>query len=466
MLRPAFAILSLILAAALTSPAAAQTRVPTSQAEIQLGFAPLVREAAPAVVNIYAKRVVAVRSSPFAGDPFFQGLFRDFGTVRPQVQNSLGSGVILSSDGIVVSNYHVVGEATDIRVVMTDLREYSASVILADEESDLAILRLDNASDLPTLSLRDSDSVEVGELVLAIGNPFGVGQTVSSGIVSGLARSGTASGTGRGYFIQTDAAINPGNSGGALIDVNGDLIGVNTAILTRSGGSHGIGFAIPANLVARFVEQAREGQEAFVRPWAGMSGQPVDADLAAALGLDRPGGIVISELHEDSPFAAAGFVRGDVIVAVDNQPVNTPAEMVFRMSVAGLGAEAEVTRLRDGAREAVAVAMTAAPDTPDRDQRIMDERSPLPGLTVVNVNPAVLAEYNLPLATRGVIVAAPGPYGARLGLRPGDVILAINGTETTQSAQVPEALDIALQQRGIAVDVLRGTQRLSLRGRL
>lgn len=466
MLRPALTILSVILACALTSPAEAQTRVPTSQAEIQLGFAPLVRQAAPAVVNIYAKRVVAVRSSPFAGDPFFQGLFRDFGTVRPQIQNSLGSGVILSSDGIVVSNYHVVGEATDIRVVMTDLREYSASVILADEESDLAILRLDNASDLPTLSLRDSDGVEVGELVLAIGNPFGVGQTVSSGIVSGLARSGTASGTGRGYFIQTDAAINPGNSGGALIDVNGDLIGVNTAILTRSGGSHGIGFAIPANLVARFVEQARAGQKVFVRPWAGMSGQPVDADLAAALGLDRPGGIVISELHEESPFAAAGFTRGDVILAVDDQPVNTPAEMVFRMSVAGLGAEAEVTRLRDGTREAVTVAMTAAPDTPDRDQRIMDERSPLPGLTVINVNPAVLAEFNLPLATRGVIVADTGPYGARLGLRAGDVILAINGMDTTQSAQVPKALDIALQQRGLVVDVLRGTQRLSLRGRL
>ncbi len=466
MLRPALTILSVILAAALANPAEAQTRVPTSQAEIQLGFAPLVRQAAPAVVNIYAKRVIAVRSSPFAGDPFFQGLFRDFGTVRPQIQNSLGSGVILSSDGIVVSNYHVVGEATDIRVVMTDLREYSASVILADEESDLAILRLDNASDLPTLSLRDSDGVEVGELVLAIGNPFGVGQTVSSGIVSGLARSGTASGTGRGYFIQTDAAINPGNSGGALIDVNGDLIGVNTAILTRSGGSHGIGFAIPANLVARFVEQARAGEEVFVRPWAGMSGQPVDADLAAALELDRPGGIVISELHEDSPFAAAGFTRGDVILAVDDQPVNTPAEMVFRMSVAGLGAEAEVTRLRDGTREAFTVAMTAAPDTPDRDQRIMDERSPLPGLTVINVNPAVLAEFNLPLATRGVIVADTGPYGARLGLRAGDVILAINGMDTTQSAQVPKALDIALQQRGLVVDVLRGTQRLSLRGRL
>lgn len=453
-------------ALAFASPLAAQTRIPTSQADIQLGFAPLVKQAAPAVVNIYAKRVVAVRSSPFAGDPFFQDFFRDFGTTRPQVQNSLGSGVILSSDGIVVSNYHVVGEATDIRVVLSDRREFSATVMLADEDSDLALLKLDDAADLPALGFRDSDSVEVGELVLAIGNPFGVGQTVSSGIVSGLARSGTPSGTGRGYFIQTDAAINPGNSGGALIDVNGDLIGVNTAILTRSGGSNGIGFAIPANLVARFVEQARDGQETFVRPWAGMNGQSVDADLAAALGLDLPGGIVISELHPDSPFAQAGFARGDVIVAVDDQPVNTPAEMVFRMSVAGLGADAEVTRLRDGQTETLAVPMITAPDTPDADRRVMDERSALPGLAVVNVNPAVLAGFNLPLSTTGVVVDDPGPYGARLGLRPGDVILAVNGAPVTQTAQLPQALADAIQMRGIAVDLLRGTQRLSLRSRL
>lgn len=450
----------------LIQPAVAQPQVPQSQSEIQLSFAPLVKEAAPAVVNIYAKRVVAVRSSPFAGDPFFQGLFRDFGTVRPQVQNSLGSGVILSPDGIVVSNFHVVGEATDIRVVMADRREYSASVILADEESDLAILKLEGAADLPALGFRDSDSVEVGELVLAIGNPFGVGQTVSSGIVSGLARSGTASGTGRGYFIQTDAAINPGNSGGALIDVTGALIGVNTAILTRSGGSNGIGFAIPANLVARFVEQARAGHTTFVRPWAGMNGQSVDADLADALGLERPGGIVISELHPDSAFFAAGFQRGDVILAVDDQPVNTPAEMVFRMSVAGLGAEASVMRMRDGVAETVMVGLVAASDSPDRDRRVMDDASPLPGLAVMNVNPAVLAEYSLPLSTSGVIVDDPGPYGARLGLRPGDVIVAINGIDTTQSAQIADALTAAQAARGLSVDLLRGAQRLSLRSRL
>ncbi|MEL6682973.1 MAG: trypsin-like peptidase domain-containing protein, partial [Pseudomonadota bacterium] len=302
----------------LAAPLGAQERVPESQVEINLTFAPLVREATPAVVNIYAQRVVQSRS-PFADDPFFGGMFRDFGT-RPQVQNSLGSGVILSADGIVVSNYHVVGQATDIRVVLNDRREFEADVLLGDEEADLAILRLRDAQDMPHLTFRDSDTVEVGELVLAIGNPFGVGQTVSSGIVSGLARSGTANGSGRGYFIQTDAPINPGNSGGALIDIRGQLIGVNTSILTRSGGSNGIGFAIPSALVQQFVDQARAGNSAFQRPWLGIAGQDVTFDLATGFDLARAGGVVITAIHPQSPFAEAGFAVGDVILSVDGQP--------------------------------------------------------------------------------------------------------------------------------------------------
>ena len=345
MIRAILAAASLVFATLVF----AETKVPTSQMEIQMGFAPLVKEAAPAVVNIYAKRVVETRQSPFQGDPFFQNLFRDFGTTRPQVQNSLGSGVILSGEGIVVSNYHVVGMATDIRVVLNDRREFAARVLLGDQQSDLAILQLINApKDMPHLTLRDSDTVDVGELVLAIGNPFGVGQTVSSGIVSGLARSGTAAGAGQGYFLQTDAPINPGNSGGALIDINGDLIGINTRILTRSGGSNGIGFAIPTNLVAQFVAQAKAGNDSFQRPWAGASGQPVDADMAESLGMDRPGGIVISSLHTASPLRKAGLAPGDVILAVDGQPVNTGSEMIFRMSVAGLGSEADLTVLQKG----------------------------------------------------------------------------------------------------------------------
>ena len=460
MLKAAFTCLLLCVA----TLGSAETRVPQNQQEIQLGFAPLVKQTGPAVVNIYAKRVVEVRESPFSGDPFFQNLFRDFGTARPRVQNSLGSGVILSSDGIVVSNYHVVGMATDIRVVLNDRREFTAQVLLSDEANDLAILQLDDPEDMPHLTLRDSDSVEVGELVLAIGNPFGVGQTVSSGIVSGLARTGAAAGTGQGYFIQTDAPINPGNSGGALIDVNGDLIGINTRILTRSGGSNGIGFAIPANLVAAFVEQAKAGNDRFEKPWAGASGQPVDADIAESLGLDRPGGILISDLHPASPFLAAGIKPGDVILAVDGQPVTNGAEMIFRMSVAGLGGTAEMAGILGGQPGAVDVALIAPPDSPDRETIETSEQTVLPRMTVSRVNPALIAEIGLALNAEGVVVESPGDLGARVGLRAGDIILQINNDVIERTSDVEDALREV--PRRVSVLVQRGSRRVNLRFRL
>ncbi|PIV77215.1 MAG: serine protease [Rhodobacteraceae bacterium CG17_big_fil_post_rev_8_21_14_2_50_63_15] len=444
----------------LAGPVVAETRVPVSPADISLGFVPVVRKAAPAVVNIYARRVVAARRSPFAGDPFFGRFFEEFGAGRPQVQNSLGSGVILSSNGIVVSNYHVVGEATDIRVVLNDRREYGARVLLGDEEADLAVLQLDGAPDLPTLRLRDSDSVEVGELVLAIGNPFGVGQTVSSGIVSGLARSGTAMGTARGYFIQTDAPINPGNSGGALVDVNGDLIGINTAILSRSGGSNGIGFAIPSALVAQVVAQAQAGKTKLERPWAGLGGQPVTPDMAEGLGLPRPDGIVISQVHPQSSFAAA--VRaGDVITAVDGQPVNSPAEMVYRMTLAGIGRTALITRLRDGVMAEIEVAMMVALEDPPRATVETGPRAALPQMVLSTVNPAVIDQYRLPLTAEGVIVEDPGPYGTRAGLQAGDILRGLNGISFSDSVSAAAALEAV--GRSLALEVQRGAQRVVLR---
>ncbi|MEO3416560.1 trypsin-like peptidase domain-containing protein [Roseovarius sp. CAU 1744] len=445
--------------------AVAQTRVPEDQAQIQLSFAPVVRAAAPAVVNIYAKRVVNVRASPFRGDPFFDNLFRDFGAPRQRVENSLGSGVILSGDGIVVSNYHVVGQATDIRVVLTDRREFSARVLLADEESDLAVLQIDDADGaLPALELRDSDSVEVGELVLAIGNPFGVGQTVSSGIVSGLARSGVAMGNARGYFIQTDAPINPGNSGGALVDMAGRLIGINTWILSRSGGSNGIGFAIPSALVAEFVAQARAGKDRFTRPWAGLSGQPVMADMAESLGLDRPGGIVISQVHAQSPFREAGIRPGDVITEVDGQPVNTPAEMIYRMSVAGMGATSSLSVIRDGTKEAATVALIPAPDDPPRAEVQTGRLSAIPGMTLSNINPAVIDEYGLSLSATGVLVVDPGRAGLRAGLRKGDILRGINDEAAADTGTAAALLE--QRMRWLSLDVQRGTQRSVLRFRL
>jgi len=442
-------------------PAYAET-VPGSVAQMQLSFAPLVRQAAPAVVNIYARSIVQDRRTPFQSDPFFERFFRDPNANRPQVQNSLGSGVILSGDGMVVSNYHVVGVSTDIRVVLSDRREFSAHVVLSDAESDLAILKIDDVEGLSFLPLRDSDEVEVGELALAIGNPFGVGQTVSSGIVSGLARSGGMNGDGQGYFIQTDAPINPGNSGGALIDMQGALMGINTSILTRSGGSNGIGFAIPANLISAFLEQARAGADRFVRPWAGMSGQPVGADMAAPLGLDRPGGIIVSGMHRASPFAAAGLAVGDVITAVNGKEVHTPAEMIYRMSVTGLGREAVVTRLRDGVSAQLSVALIAAPEQPAREALVLDDRSLLPGLALARINPAVLQELGLPLEVEGVAITDNGPFGMRIGLQRGDVILVVNGSEVQSPSDVREHLTRAHQ---VSMIVQRGVQRLSFQFR-
>ncbi|MGR3617000.1 MAG: trypsin-like peptidase domain-containing protein [Paracoccaceae bacterium] len=460
MIRNLLFVLTLIAAPTVQ----AETRVPTSQAEISMGFAPLVKEAAPAVVNIYAKIVTQVPDrSPFMSDPFFDNFFRGLTKPKPRVQNSLGSGVILSEDGIVVSNYHVVGMATDIRVVTSDRREYSAKVVLGDQASDLAILQLEEAKDLPFLKLRDSDQVEVGELALAIGNPFGVGQTVSSGIVSGLARSGGNSGGGRGYYIQTDAPINPGNSGGALIDVNGDLIGINTWILSRSGGSNGIGFAIPANLVREFVSQAREGTGSFQRPWAGMSGQPVDADLAASLGLGLPEGMVISDLHDVSPFANAGFKVGDVITHVDGEVVNSPSEMVFRMTVAGLGRKSAVTRVRGSEAEVIEVELILAPDEPAAEPIVLNEKALLPGLTVVRINPAVTVRMQLSLSARGVVVTTPGPLGARVGLQPGDILREIDGRDITETLDVPEALSDTGRQVQILIE--RRGRNINLRFR-
>lgn len=429
-----------------------QTRVvPTTRSEITLSFAPVVKQAAPAVVNIYTRKVVQRRASPFAGDPFFERFFKDMfpaQRTRKRVENSLGSGVILDSSGIVVSNHHVVGEADEITVILQDRREFQGRVILADEDSDLAVLQLEDASDLPTLQIRDSDSLEVGDLVLAIGNPFGVGQTVTSGIISGLTRSGGARRGGDGVFIQTDAAINPGNSGGALVDMEGRLVGVNTAILSRSGGSNGIGFAIPSNLVARVVSSAQSGQKELVRAWFGLDGQTVSGELAAAIDLALPQGILIEDLHPDSPLTRAGLKRGDVILALEGGEVNTPQELDFRAATLPLRSNAMLTYLRKGREQRVAVRLDAAPERPNPDRRQLGREDGLPGATLINVNPRVIEELGLPVSAKGVLVLqAQGP-ARRVGLRRGDFLRRIDGKSVDTVAM---AVPFLRQTRGDTV---------------
>lgn len=451
--------LALPVLVALVLPAPARTEVPRSHAEITFSFAPVVKRAAPAVVNIYASRIVAQRLSPFADDPFFSQLF-DFGQTVPRVQNSLGSGVILSPDGIVVSNYHVVGGAEDIRVVLTDRREFSGRVILADEAADLAVIRLDGAEGLPALELAEADAAEVGDLVLAIGNPFGVGQTVTSGIVSGLARAGGDMGRGRGYFIQTDAAINPGNSGGALVDVEGRLLGINTSILTRSGGSNGIGFAIPSDLVAQYVRQAKAGATDFARPWSGIDVQPVDADLAEALGLPGPRGVAIRELHPESPFAKAGLMPGDVLTEIGGQSIDGPQELDYRLAVLGPGASADIGYWRDGAEVTTRIALAEAPGMAV-ETVAMPAGTVFTGLTVAPLGPALIDRLGLPLTAEGVVVTEVAGPARRTRLRPGDILIAVNGTPVATPGDLISI--VANGGTNWRIDFQRGNQRAVIR---
>ncbi len=420
----------------LSAPLSAQTKaVPGSRAELELSFAPVVRQVAPAVVNIYAKRVVAQRPvSPLFEDPFFKRFFGEdfglFGRPREKVQNSLGSGVIVDGEGLVVTNHHVIAGATEITVVLSDRREFPAEIVVDDERTDLTVLRVETEGEtLPSVPFKDSDQVEVGDLVLAIGNPFGVGQTVTSGIVSALARTQVGI-NDFNFFIQTDAAINPGNSGGALVTLDGKLLGINTAIYSRSGGSIGIGFAVPSNMVRTVVASAQNGGR-VVRPWIGLTGQTVDADLAEGLGLDRPGGVVVTQVYDGGPADQAGIRKGDVILAVGGKPVNDLESFRFRVATARLGDRAKVEVRRKGKTKTVTLPLVQAPETPPRNETLLGGRQPLAGAVVVNLSPALAEEIDRPGAWEGVVVIKirRGSPAHRLRIRAGDVVVAVNRKE-------------------------------------
>ena len=449
MRRPTF--MPWILAAMLLAfqPAGAhepRNAVPDTAEQVRLSFAPVVRAVRPAVVNIFTTGRRVERRTPFSGfpfldDPFFRRFF-DFGDRRRQrAQNSLGSGVVVGADGLIVTNHHVVKNAGQIKVVLADRREFAARVLVSDERSDLALLRaeLDGETLRPAV-LGNSDDLEVGDLVLAIGNPFGVGQTVTSGIVSALARTGPSV-RGPGYFIQTDAAINPGNSGGALVGLSGEVIGVNTAIFSRSGGSHGVGFAIPSNLVRVMVESARHGGR-VVRPWLGIESQPVTPDLAEALGLSRPGGLLVKGARADGPFARAGGARGDVILSIDGHPVLDGAALRFRMTTLRPGGRAEFGILRRGEETALSVPVELPPETPPRDRRRLTGRHPLAGADIVNLSPAVIEEFAFrgPDSGVAIIEIARGSPAARHGFRPGDLLRSIDRQEPGSTADAEAIL--------------------------
>src|SRR3954453_23617174 len=341
-------------------------RVPSSPGEVRLSYAPVVQRAAPAVVNVYAARAVATTRNPFLDDPIFRRFFGvpDGGAPSEQLQRSLGSGVIVDSGGLVVTNNHVIEGATEVKVSLADKREREAEIVLKDQRSDLAVLRIRGQSErFPAIDFADSDALQVGDLVLAIGNPFAVGQTVTHGIVSAVARTQVGI-TDYQFFIQTDAAINPGNSGGALVDMTGKLVGINTAIFSRSGGSQGIGFAIPANMVKVVVASARSGGSVVKRPWLGAKIQAVTPEIAETLGLRLPTGALVANVAPNSPAAKAGMQAGDVIVQVDGQPVDDPNAFDYRFVTQPLGGTAKIAVFRGGKEFVADVALETAPDTP------------------------------------------------------------------------------------------------------
>jgi Do/DeqQ family serine protease len=446
MLRRVGVVLCLLGALALPA-AAADRQVPDSSAQMQMSFAPIVKRVAPAVVNVYATRMIRQSVSPLFADPFFRQLFGNpfGGTTRTRRESSLGSGVIINPSGLIVTNFHVIAQADEVKVALSDKREFPADIILRDERSDLAVLRIKGGSgSFPTLQFADSDQVQVGDLVLAIGDPFGVGQTVTSGIVSAFARLPGSQSQDQ-YFIQTDAAINPGNSGGALVDMNGNLIGINSTIVSPVGASNGIGFAIPSNLVRAVTSQAATGS-APRRPWLGANLQSVTPDLATTIPGNPASGVIVVSVDPTGPGAAAGLKSDDVIVSIDGEDVDDVGALNYRLATKIVGGAAKLGIMRDGKLYSASIPLQPAPETPPRDQRVLAGDSPLAGLTVLNLSPAVADELSFGGSPKGVIVGdvSDGSPAADAGFQKGDVIASVNGTAVDSTRQLA---DIAAASR-------------------
>jgi Do/DeqQ family serine protease len=453
-----FAIAAIVIG--LYAPASGQDRrVPTAP-ELKLSFAPIVQRVAPAVVNVYAAKKVENRN-PLFDDPLFRRFFGTPDMPRDRVERSLGSGVIVDPAGMVVTNNHVIEGASEVKVALADKREFEAEIVLKDARTDLAILRIKEGRErFPTLEFGDSDELQVGDVVLAIGNPFAVGQTVTQGIVSALARTQMGISDYQ-FFIQTDAAINPGNSGGALVDVNGRLAGINTAIYSRSGGSIGIGFAIPANMVKVVVASARGGGGAVKRPWLGAKLQAITAEIAENLGLGRPSGALVASVSPNGPASRAGLKSGDVIASIDGQPVDDPNAFEYRFMTKPLGRSAQLGVLRGGRETRLTVALETAPETP-RDELVIRARSPFTGAKVANLSPALAEELRLESSTSGVVITdiADGSPAQNFGFQRGDRIVSVNNETIGKTRDLERAA--GQQSRLWRVTIERGGKQLSV----
>jgi Do/DeqQ family serine protease len=462
----ATAALLVIAAAPLGAGAQERTperRVPSSANELRLSYAPVVRRATPAVVNVYAAKTVAVRN-PLFDDPIFRRFFGGPGAPGgsgDQVQRSLGSGVLVDAEGLVVTNNHVIEGADQVKVSLADKREFEAELVLKDSRSDLAVLRIKAQNErFPALEFADSDALEVGEVVLAIGNPFAVGQTVTHGIVSALARTEVGI-TDYQFFIQTDAAINPGNSGGALVDLGGRLVGINTAIFSRTGGSQGIGFAIPANMVKVVVASAKSGGSIVKRPWLGARLQAVTPEIAEGLGLKRPSGALVASVTPMSPAARAGLKTSDLIVAIDAQPVEDANAFDYRFATKAIGGSARLGVLRGGKEVALSVVLEAAPDTP-HEELVIASPSPFQGARVSNLSPALAENLRLDPSTQGVVIVdiTAGSPAQSLGFQRGDLVLSVNNAKIAKTRDLERVA--GQQSRRWTITIVRGGQQVSV----
>lgn len=461
----AFGILLLVISAA----AAQEKRVvPTDPEILRLSFAPLVEKTAPAVVNIFARKVVrdSARGKALDNSAFWR-LFSDallfgYGN-RDRIESSLGSGVFVRSDGVVVTNHHVIESTDGVLVGLADGRVFPAEILVSDRRTDLAVLRIDGGGEeFPFLEFGDSDRLKVGDLVLAIGNPFGIGQTVTSGIISALARS-TAGIADFQFFIQTDAAINPGNSGGAQVDMAGKLVGINTAIFSQSGGSLGIGFAVPSNMVRFVVRNALDGKP-LIRPWTGISGRRVPPQIAFFMGLSAPSGILVTEVYTGSPAADAGIQPGDVVVAVDGFPVVDNLGLRYRIATQPLGETVTLSIIRGGSVNEVEINLVAPPKLPARKDSWLPGIHPLSGAKVASLSPALAEELGLDSGITGVVVlqVRRGSSALKLGLRPGDIIRAFTDQPISTVAELRNATIPSLGGWGFVVN--RQGEMIGMRG--
>lgn len=406
-------------------------------------FVDIAKAVKPAVVNIYATKNTGRSEGPHATpfeDPFFRRFFGDEllrkfeQQPKDRKERGLGSGVIVESNGLIITNNHVVGKADEIRVTLSDKREFKAKLIGTDPKTDIAVVRID-ATGLPTVPWADSDRLEVGEFVLAVGNPFGLTQTVTLGIVSALGR---AAGIAEYEdFIQTDAAINPGNSGGPLVNVRGELVGINTAIFSQSGGNMGIGFAVPSNMAQSIMGQLVQTGK-VVRGWLGVSIQDLTPELASQFGISDTKGVLVSDVMDDSPAKKAGFERADVIVEYDGKPMDSPAHLRNAVAQTSVGKKVAVKIIRDKKPKTIDLTIAEQPKTMSQsgDEDSGESATPtgvLSGLDVRDLTEEFASRYGLKSSERGVVVVRvkPGTLAEEVGVREGDLIMEVNREAVT-----------------------------------